>query len=71
MVERDDILIMRDDDRMKLNPDEVVENRLVRFRTLVRYTLIGRLLSDTNQILEGQLAALECYACKHDDGQRC
>src|ERR671918_1799932 len=34
IVERDDMLIMVDDERMKLRDGEVIKNRLVRFRTL-------------------------------------
>ena len=41
VVRRDGILIMRDDDRMALLPDEVVETRWVRFRTLGCYPLTG------------------------------
>ena len=41
VVERDGMLIMRDDERMKLRPGETVENRLVRFRTLGCYPLTG------------------------------
>lgn len=46
MVERDGMLIMRDDERMKLRPGEVIENRLVRFRTLGCYPLTGAIDSD-------------------------
>ncbi|HEY1836358.1 MAG TPA: sulfate adenylyltransferase subunit CysD, partial [Rhizomicrobium sp.] len=41
VVERDGTLIMVDDERMKLRPDEKVEERLVRFRTLGCYPLTG------------------------------
>jgi sulfate adenylyltransferase subunit 2 len=41
VVERDGMLIMRDDERMQLLPGEVVENRVVRFRTLGDYPLTG------------------------------
>ena len=41
VVQRDGMLIMRDDERMKLQPGEVLENRLVRFRTLGCYPLTG------------------------------
>ncbi len=41
VVERDGMLIMRDDERMKLRPGEKIENRLVRFRTLGCYPLTG------------------------------
>ena len=45
VVERDGTLIMVDDDRMKLRTGEVVENRLVRFRTLGCYPLTGAIES--------------------------
>ncbi len=41
VVERDGALIMRDDERMPLLPGEVVQNRMVRFRTLGCYPLTG------------------------------
>jgi 3'-phosphoadenosine 5'-phosphosulfate sulfotransferase (PAPS reductase)/FAD synthetase len=44
------MLIMRDDDRMKLKPGEVVENRLVRFRTLGCYPLTGAIDSEADTL---------------------
>ncbi len=41
VVERDGMLIMRDDERMKLRDGEKLENRMVRFRTLGCYPLTG------------------------------
>ena len=41
VVERDGMLIMRDDDRMPLLPGEVPVERMVRFRTLGCYPLTG------------------------------
>lgn len=52
VVERDGMLIMRDDNRMALAPGEVLENRLVRFRTLGCYPLTGAIDSDADT-LEG------------------
>lgn len=46
VVERDGMLIMVDDDRMEIRPDEMVEERLVRFRTLGCYPLTGAIDSD-------------------------
>jgi sulfate adenylyltransferase subunit 2 len=41
VVERDGMLIMRDDERMKLRDGEKLEDRMVRFRTLGCYPLTG------------------------------
>jgi sulfate adenylyltransferase subunit 2 len=45
IVERDGMLMMVDDDRMKLKAGETVEQRLVRFRTLGCYPLTGAIES--------------------------
>ncbi|RWC35131.1 MAG: sulfate adenylyltransferase subunit CysD [Mesorhizobium sp.] len=50
VVERDGMLILRDDDRMELRPGETVENRLVRFRTLGCYPLTGAIESDADTL---------------------
>ena len=52
VVERDGMLIMRDDDRMELLPGETIENRMVRFRTLGCYPLTGAIDSEATD-LEG------------------
>ena len=52
VVERDGLLIMRDDDRMKLRVDEVVEERMVRFRTLGCYPLTGAVESNCETLEE-------------------
>jgi sulfate adenylyltransferase subunit 2 len=44
-VERDGTLLMVDDDRMNLGPDERVEQRWIRFRTLGCYPLSGAIES--------------------------
>ena len=46
IVERDGMLIMRDDERMQLLPGEVVKDRIVRFRTLGDYPLTGAVESE-------------------------
>ncbi|WP_439527341.1 sulfate adenylyltransferase subunit CysD [Pannonibacter sp.] len=46
VVERDGMLIMVDDDRMKIRPGETVEEKVVRFRTLGCYPLTGAIESD-------------------------
>lgn len=50
VVERDGMLVMVDDDRMKLHPGEVVSNRLVRFRTLGCYPLTGAIESEADTL---------------------
>jgi sulfate adenylyltransferase subunit 2 len=50
VVERDGMLIMVDDERMQLLPGEVVQNRLVRFRTLGCYPLTGAIDSDADTL---------------------
>ena len=50
VVERDGMLIMVDDDRLKLRPDEMIQNRMVRFRTLGCYPLTGAIDSDANSL---------------------
>ncbi len=52
VVDRDGMLIMVDDDRMELRPDEAVEDKMVRFRTLGCYPLTGAIESEANT-LEG------------------
>ena len=54
------MLIMVDDDRMKLRPGEVVQQRKVRFRTLGCYPLTGAIDSDAEtleDIVEEMLVA--------------
>ncbi len=46
VVRRDGMLIMIDDDRMPLEPDEEVMDRMVRFRTLGCYPLTGAIDSE-------------------------
>lgn len=50
VVERDGMLIMADDDRLPLSPGEMVEERVVRFRTLGCYPLTGAVESDADTL---------------------
>jgi sulfate adenylyltransferase subunit 2 len=50
VVRRDGALIMRDDERLPLLPDEVPEMRRVRFRTLGCYPLTGAIESDATSL---------------------
>ena len=61
VVYRDGNIIMVDDDRMRLEPGEKVENKMVRFRTLGCYPLTGAIEStaDTlDEIIEETLSAV-------------
>ncbi len=50
VVERDGMLVLRDDDRMQLHQGEVAQERLVRFRTLGCYPLTGAIESDADTL---------------------
>ncbi|HWW20595.1 MAG TPA: sulfate adenylyltransferase subunit CysD, partial [Steroidobacteraceae bacterium] len=50
VVERDGTLIMVDDDRFPLKPDEVPQKRMVRFRTLGCYPLSGAIESQATTL---------------------
>jgi sulfate adenylyltransferase subunit 2 len=60
VVERDGVLIMRDDDRMPLLPGEVEETRTVRFRSLGCYPLSAAIESTAatlDDIIEEMIAS--------------
>ncbi len=50
VVERDGMLIMVDDDRMRMLPGEEIQTRLIRFRTLGCYPLTGAIDSDADNL---------------------
>lgn len=52
VVERDGMLIMVDDERMDIKDDEVVEEKMVRFRTLGCYPLTGAVESEATTLPE-------------------
>ncbi|RYY74769.1 MAG: sulfate adenylyltransferase subunit CysD [Gammaproteobacteria bacterium] len=52
VVERDGTLIMVDDDRMPIGPDDKVEEKMVRFRTLGCYPLTGAVESQATTLPE-------------------
>jgi sulfate adenylyltransferase subunit 2 len=52
LVERDGMLIMRDDDRTMLRPSETLQIRMIRFRTLGCYPLTGAAENDTTTLFE-------------------
>ncbi|MFN3482749.1 MAG: sulfate adenylyltransferase subunit CysD [Rhabdaerophilum calidifontis] len=45
-VERNGLLLMVDDDRLRIGPEEIVRERMVRFRTLGCYPLTGAIVSE-------------------------
>ena len=62
VVYRDGNIIMVDDDRMRLNPGEVPEMKMVRFRTLGCYPLSGGVESTAttlDEIIEETLSSVE------------
>lgn len=50
VLRRDGMLVMRDDERMKLRPGEAVETRMIRFRTLGCYPLTGAIESNASTL---------------------
>lgn len=52
VVEKDGVLIMVDDDRMPIGEDDVVEEKMVRFRTLGCYPLTGAVESEATTLPE-------------------
>lgn len=50
VLERDGMLIMLDDERLKLRPGEKIQTRKVRFRTLGCYPLTGAMESDATTL---------------------
>ena len=50
VVERDGALIMVDDDRMPIGPDEQIQEKMVRFRTLGCYPLTGAVESEAKTL---------------------
>ncbi len=59
VIERDGMLMMVDDDRLKLFPDEKVMTKRVRFRTLGCYPLTGAIESEADTLPKILLELLE------------
>ena len=59
IVERDGMLIMVDDDRMRLYSEDVIQTRQVRFRTLGCYPLTGAIDSSAKSLPEIVLELLQ------------
>jgi len=50
VVEKDGVMIMVDDDRMPIGPDDHIEEKMVRFRTLGCYPLTGAVESEAQTL---------------------
>ena len=59
IVDRDGLLLMVDDDRLKIGAEEKVEMKKVRFRTLGCYPLSGAVESDSEDLPSIILELLE------------
>jgi sulfate adenylyltransferase subunit 2 len=67
-VERDGLILMVDDDRMRLEPGEEVASRRVRFRTLGCYPLSGAVESDADSV-EAIIAEMLASATSERQGR--
>ena len=52
IIKRDNLLLMVDDKRLDVKKDEVIENKLIRFRTLGCYPLTGAIESTAKSVQE-------------------
>ena len=59
IIRRNGVLIMVDDDRMQLLPDEAIETAMIRFRTLGCYPLTGAVESTANDLSQIVLELLQ------------
>ena len=50
VIKRDGMLMMVDDDRLSLHPNEQIQLKKVRFRTLGCYPLTGAILSEADDL---------------------
>jgi sulfate adenylyltransferase subunit 2 len=66
VVVRGDLILMVDDERMRLEPGEHIESRTVRFRTLGCYPLSGAIESHATSVAE---IILELMAAQHSERQ--
>ncbi len=61
IVKRDNLLLMVDDERFRLNPDEKISDEIVRFRTLGCYPLTGAIKSNAANVAEIILELLSSH----------
>ena len=65
-MERDGMLLMVDDDRLKLFPDEKIQMKKIRFRTLGCYPLTGAIESEADDLAS---VVLELLSAKTSERQ--
>lgn len=66
IVKRDGVLVMRDDERLPLEPNETPENMQVRFRTLGCYPLTGAVESNAQSVPEIILELLKSRSSERE-----
>jgi sulfate adenylyltransferase subunit 2 len=66
VVKRDGVLVMRDDERLPLKPDEIAEDMQVRFRTLGCYPLTGAVESSAESVSDIILELLQSRSSERE-----
>jgi sulfate adenylyltransferase subunit 2 len=66
IVKRDGVLVMRDDERLPLEPDEVAQDMQVRFRTLGCYPLTGAVESSAETVSDIILELLQSRSSERE-----
>ena len=66
IVKRDGVLVMRDDERLLLEPGEAIEDMQVRFRTLGCYPLTGAVESSAKSVSEIILELLQSRSSERE-----
>ena len=66
IVKRDGVLVMRDDERLPLEPDEIAQDMQVRFRTLGCYPLTGAVESSAQSVSDIILELLQSRSSERE-----
>ena len=66
VIKRDNLLLMVDDKRLDVKKDEVIENKLIRFRTLGCYPLTGAIESTAKSVQEIIIELIESKNSERD-----
>jgi sulfate adenylyltransferase subunit 2 len=66
IIKRDGVLVMRDDERLPLEPDEIVQDMQVRFRTLGCYPLTGAVESSAETVSDIILELLQSRSSERE-----